>query len=147
MMMEPSSQQINSGQSCVRSNGIKNIKSAPFHPTTNGMAERFVQIFMKAYRAALAKKKTISRKLTNFLLAYRTTPLELNGEAAAVLLVGRNLRTRLDILKPNIRKRVEEKLQDQKFQSSGDPTRELHIDQPVIARSYQVGSRSHHSSP
>ena len=52
--------------------------------------------------------------------------------------MGRNLRTRLDILNPNIRKRVEEKLQDQKLRSSRDPTRELHIGQPVIARSYRT---------
>ena len=57
VMMEPSSQQMNPRHSYVRSNGIKHIKSAPFHPTTNGMAER-------ALRAALTKKKTISRKLT-----------------------------------------------------------------------------------
>ena len=62
---------MNPGHSYVRSNGIKNIKSAPFYATTNGMAERFVQRFKKALHAALTKKKTISRKLTNFLLAYR----------------------------------------------------------------------------
>ena len=111
----------------VRSNGIKHIKSAPYHPATNGMAERFVQTFKQALRAALTKKKTISRKLTNFLLAYRATPHALNGEAPAVLLMRRNLTTRLDILKPNIRKRVEV-----------HPTHELHIGQPVVALSYQT---------
>ena len=35
----------------VRSNDIKHIKSAPFYPATNGMAERFVQRFKKALRA------------------------------------------------------------------------------------------------
>jgi len=29
----------------MRSNGIKHIKSAPYHPATNGLAERFVQTF------------------------------------------------------------------------------------------------------
>ena len=33
---------------------------------------------------------------------------------------------------------MEEKLQDQKLRSSCDPTRELHIDQPVTARSYRT---------
>ena len=85
----------------VRSNGIKHIKSAPHHLATNGTAERFVRTFKQALRAALTKEKTISRMLTNFLLAYRTTPHAPDGEAQAVLLMGRNLRTRLDILKPN----------------------------------------------
>ena len=87
----------------VRSKGMKHMKSAPYHPNTNGMTERFVQTLKQALRAALSKKKTISRKLTNFLLACRTTPHALNGEAPVVLLMGRNLRTRLNILKLNIR--------------------------------------------
>ena len=92
----------------MRSNGIRHIKSAPYHPArngwVNGMAERFVQIFKQALRAALAEKKSISWKLANFLLAYRSTPHALTGETPAVLLMGRNIRTRLDILKPNLRK-------------------------------------------
>ena len=35
----------------VRSKGMKHKKSAPYHPNTNGMAERFVQIFKQALRA------------------------------------------------------------------------------------------------
>ena len=133
-MMEPSRRQLNSRYlQIVRRNGMRHIKSVPYHPVTNGMAERFVQPLEQALRAALTKKITISRKLTNFFLAYRTTPHALNGEAPATLLMGRNLRTRLDILKPNIRKRVEEKQQDQKLRSSRDPTYELHIGQPVVA--------------
>ena len=122
----------------MRSNGIKHIRSAPYHPATNGIAERFVQTFKQALRAALTEKQTISRKLTNFLLAYRTTPHALTGESPAVLLMGRNLRTRLDILKPNIRKRVEEKQQDQELRSSRNPTRELGIGQTVMARNYRT---------
>ena len=72
-----------------------------------------VQRFKQALRAR-TKTKTTSRKLTNFLLTYRTTPLALNGEAPAVLM-GRNLRTRLDILKLNIRERVEEKQEDREL--------------------------------
>ena len=68
------------------------------------IAPRFAQTFKQVLRAALIKRKTISRKLTNFLLAYWTTPHTLDGEAPAVLVMGRNLRMRLDILKINIRK-------------------------------------------
>ena len=35
----------------VRSKGMKHMKSAPYHPNTNGMAERFVQRFKQALRA------------------------------------------------------------------------------------------------
>ena len=53
----------------MRSNGIKHIKSAPYHPATNGLAERFVQTFKQALRAAMTEKKPLSQKLANFLLA------------------------------------------------------------------------------
>ena len=88
----------------MQSNGIKHTKSALYHPATNGMAEHFVQTFKQALRAALAEKKSISWKLANFLLAYRSTPHALTGETLAVLFMGRNIRTRLDVLKPILRK-------------------------------------------
>lgn len=111
----PSLQQT---RSFMRSNGITEIRSAPYHPATNGIAEQFVQTFKKALRAVLTEKKTIFRKLTKFLLACRTIPHVLTVEAPVVLLMRRDLRTRLDILKPNIWERVEEKQQDQELQSS-----------------------------
>ena len=55
----------------MRNYGIKHIRSAPHHQAKNGSAERFVQTFKQALRAALTEKKTLSWKVTNFLLAYR----------------------------------------------------------------------------
>ena len=96
----------------LRSNSIKHIRSAPYHPATNGLAERFVQTFKQALRAALTEMKSIPWKLANFLMAYHTTPRATTGETPAMLLMGSNIRTKLDVLKPNIRKQVEDKQQD-----------------------------------
>ena len=90
-------------------NAFKHIRSAPYHPATNGLAERFVQTFKQALRAALTEKNSISWKLANFLLAYRTTPQATTREWPAMLLMGRNIRTRLDALKPDVRNSVENK--------------------------------------
>ncbi|KAJ7385502.1 hypothetical protein OS493_015073 [Desmophyllum pertusum] len=49
----------------------------------------------------------------------------MTGETPAVLLMGRNIRTKLDVLKPNIQKRMEDKQQEQELRSSHSPTREL----------------------
>ena len=113
----------------LRSNGIKHIRSAPYHPATNGLAERFVQTFKQALCAALTEKKSICWKL----MAYRTTPHATTGETPAMLLMGINIRTKLNVLKPNIRKRVEDKQQDQELWSSHSPTRELDVGQTVVA--------------
>ena len=119
----------------MRSNGIRHIKLAPYHPATNAMT------FKQALRAALAEKKSISWKLANFLLAYRSTPHALTGKTPAVLLTGRNIRTRLDILKPNLRKRVEDKQQDQELRSIHSPARKLELGQAVVARNYRAGNK------
>ena len=58
-----------------------------------------------------------------------------------MLLMGINIRTRLDLLKPNIRKRVEEKEQDQELRSSHSPTRKLNVGQAVVARDYRGGNK------
>jgi transposase InsO family protein len=34
----------------TKQNGIKHYKSAPFHPATNGLVERFVQTFKNSMR-------------------------------------------------------------------------------------------------
>lgn len=86
----------------MRSNGIKHIRLAPYDPATNAIAEQFVQTFKQALCVVLTEKKTIFRKLTKFLLACRAIPHVLTVEAPAVLLMGRDLRTRFDILKPTI---------------------------------------------
>nr|XP_024658736.1 uncharacterized protein K02A2.6-like [Maylandia zebra] len=36
----------------LKANGVKHIRSAPYHPATNGLAERFVQTFKHALKAS-----------------------------------------------------------------------------------------------
>ena len=79
--------------------------------------------------------------MANFLLAYRTTPQTTTGKTPVILLIGRNIRTRLDVLKPNIKKRLEEKQQDQQLRSSHSPTRKLDVGQTVVARDYRGVNR------
>ena len=87
----------------MRSNGIRHIKLAPYHPATNAMT------FKQALRAALAEKKSISWKLANVLLAYRCLDTCLDWRDTSRASHGENIRTRF-ILKPNLRKRVEDKI-------------------------------------
>ena len=94
-------------------NGIRRILVAPYHPSSNGEAERFVQTFKAAMRKADPKKIQLS--LTQFLLRYRTTPHPATGKTPAELIFGRQIRTRLDLLHPSqkeacLKARKEEKL-------------------------------------
>ena len=58
-----------------------------------------------------------------------------------MLLMGRNIRTRLDALKPNIQKRVEDKQQDLELSLSNRHRRKLDVGQDVVARDYGGGNR------
>ena len=63
----------------LKSNGIQHYKSAPYHPATNGEAERYVQTFKQAMRAAKGDPGTLSIKLMRFLFSYQTTPIATTG--------------------------------------------------------------------
>jgi len=64
---------------CMKVNGVKHIKVAPYHPSTNGEAERFVQTFKQAMRAAKNDGGVLQYKLAQFLLTYHSTPLSTTG--------------------------------------------------------------------
>ena len=77
--------------------GIKHLTGAPYHPATNGAAERMVQSF----KQSLKKSKLPPRPaLQEFLMQYRRTPLN-TGFSPSQLLNGRQLRTKIDALLPS----------------------------------------------
>ena len=78
---------------CQR-NGIKHITSAPFHPSTNGLAERAVQTVKRGILKL--KDGSLTDKLSRFLFSYRNTPLQLTGSTPAELFLGRRVKSALD---------------------------------------------------
>ena len=71
-----------------------------------------------------------------FLLAYRNTPHSTTGEAQSQLFLGRRLRTRLDLLKPDLRLKIGNCQIDQTVSKGSAVAREFPIRQIVIARNY-----------
>jgi transposase InsO family protein len=63
----------------MKSNGVKYITSAPYHPATNGLAERSVQTFKQALRSMEESSKAIE-ELAKFLITCRNTPHSTTGE-------------------------------------------------------------------
>ncbi len=58
----------------MKSNGVKHIRTALYHPSSNGQAERFVQTFERAMKAGERDEPSLSARLSQFLLTYRSTP-------------------------------------------------------------------------
>ena len=96
----------------LQKNGIKHITSAPYHPATNGLAERAVQIVKRGLKKV--KEGTIRARIAKVLYSYRITPQTTTGMSPAELLLGRRPKSRLDLLKPNMAVQVESKQQKQK---------------------------------
>ena len=122
----------------LRRNGIAHIRTAPYHPATNGLAERFVQTFKSALKASDASLPLLSR-LQNFLLIYRNTPHATTQVSPAQLLMRRPLRTRLDLLRPDTRAVVQQKQIAQAGSKPFHPARDIPLDATVMVRDYRSG--------
>ena len=94
----------------LKRNGIRHKTSPPYHPATNGLAERAVQTVKRGVKKM--KSGTLSDKIARFLFAYRNTPHSTTGTTPAELLMGHKLRSPLDLLKPDLHIRVEEKARE-----------------------------------
>ncbi|KFD45214.1 hypothetical protein M513_13909 [Trichuris suis] len=82
----------------VKSNCIQHLTTAPFHPASNGQAERLVQSTKEALRKESAKEWNV--RLARLLLAQHSTPSSATGKSPAELLLNRRLVTLLDKLRP-----------------------------------------------
>ena len=125
--------------SFMKRNGIKHIRSAPYHPSTNGTAKRFVQT-KKAMKALRNSSLTQTHRLYNFLLTYRTTPHDTTNEPPCQLFMGRMLRTRWTLLKPDLEQTVVTKQANQKdnHDKHAKP-RELCVGDTVMANNPKPG--------
>ncbi|CAM5149575.1 unnamed protein product [Natator depressus] len=100
-------------QNFMKANGIHHITSSPYHPSTSGLAERFVQTMKQALKSARGQL-SIQKRLDTFLLSYRNKPHATSKAYPAFLMMGRQLRTCFDLLKPSKpRQIVQHQQQDQ----------------------------------
>ena len=95
----------------MRMNSIRHITVAPYHPSSNGLAENFV----KTFKNSMSKSKggEIQEKIDKFLFRYRITPHSTTGKSPTELLLKRKVRTVFDLLSPDeITRNVVQKRQE-----------------------------------
>nr|XP_006813698.1 PREDICTED: uncharacterized protein K02A2.6-like [Saccoglossus kowalevskii] len=90
-------------RSFCKTNGIKHITTAPYHPASNGLAERAVQTVKGGLRKSSG---CLESRLYRFLARYRITPQTTTGQIPAALLMHRHPRSRLDLVQPSLQTRV-----------------------------------------
>ncbi|XP_053548920.1 uncharacterized protein K02A2.6-like [Bombina bombina] len=87
-------------QNFLHTNGIHHHRTAPYHPATNGQAERFVQTFKRALKALKAEKQVNTKNILQFLqhflvdgvqddsqshMALKETAVDLQGAVCSIL--------------------------------------------------------------
>uniref|UniRef100_A0A5S6QTQ4 RNA-directed DNA polymerase n=1 Tax=Trichuris muris TaxID=70415 RepID=A0A5S6QTQ4_TRIMR len=112
-------------------NNVTHIKTAPYHPKSNGLAERAVRLFKDRLRASSDSVADVEQKLQRFLFSYRNSLHATTGRTPAELQLGRRLRTKLDLLKPALDFHIDKRL----FKQA-----EYH-DRSSRSRSFNVGDR------
>ncbi|UYV75453.1 K02A2.6-like [Cordylochernes scorpioides] len=80
-------------------NGIRHLRTAPFHPNSNGLAERAVQTIKTGLKKV--QQGSISQRLTEILLGYRRAPVASIGKSLSEMKFGHNIRSHLDLILPN----------------------------------------------
>ena len=124
----------------LKANGVRHIRCAPYHPASNGLVERFVRTFKQALKARASSGLPLQHCLASFLFGYRTTPHTTTGRSPSVLFLGRELRTRLDLLRPNCEDHVvsQQSNQVQHHDQHAKP-QQFQVGQQVMVRNYRSG--------
>ncbi len=84
----------------VKTQGIKHIKTSVYHPQANGAIERFNRVLKECLQAAEVAHKPWKSAVLTMLKSYRATPHATTGETPFLLLRGRPMRTKLNVLLP-----------------------------------------------
>ncbi|GFY51045.1 uncharacterized protein K02A2.6 [Trichonephila inaurata madagascariensis] len=90
--------------------------SAPFKPSNNGQAERYVVTSKHSLRAVKKFEGTIQQKLSTFLLQYRKAHNLTTILSPAILFLKREIRTRIDLLLPGMKTKIQYKLRKDNFE-------------------------------
>ena len=84
----------------LESNGIKHVRTAPFHPSSNGQIEKMVQTYKKSFLKGMQENEDISKAMARFLISQHNTPIHSERMSPAELMMNRRLRTCLDTFHP-----------------------------------------------
>lgn len=89
-------------------NFITHTITSPYRPAGNGAAENAVKTVKRAMKKAVHDGINVDLAVAKFLFHYRNCEHATTGVAPAVAMLGRRLRCRLDVLKPNAERASEE---------------------------------------
>lgn len=95
---------------------MKHILNAPYHPASNGLAERHLQTLKCALKANDKEGKIIQHGLAEILFDYRVIPHAATNVSPSELLQERKLWTRFSLMIPCINSQMTSKQAEQETQ-------------------------------
>ncbi|CAB3256144.1 unnamed protein product [Arctia plantaginis] len=120
----------------LENNGIKHTLVPPYHPSSNGAAENAVRTIKRVLKKAELEREDINKALNRFLFMYRNTEQGTTGCEPAVALLGRRLRGRLDLLRPDAAERVRARQLTEEQRARNVPLRVVEQNGPILMRNY-----------
>ena len=116
-------------------NGVRHVQTAPYHPSSNGLAERAVQ----TVKTGIIKMSgDLEVRLQKLLMRYRLTPQATTGCAPSELMLKRRIRSKLDQIRPDINRKVRAKQAKMK-ESHTSKERNLGPDESVLVKNFGPG--------
>lgn len=110
--------------------GIRHITTTPFHPASNGLAERFVRTFKTSVQKNIDDNMCVQDAVLKFISTYRFMP-NCEGKSPAELLHNRPVRTIWTQLFDSTNQKFQKSTRYNKFQ----------INDPVYVRNYGKGKK------
>ncbi|XP_054283452.1 uncharacterized protein K02A2.6-like [Macrosteles quadrilineatus] len=108
-------------QNYLKENGICHRTCAPFHPSSNGQAERFVQTVKKGLNSMVGERGDIQTKIDALVTQLRKAPSSTTGMSAYKMMFGRDIRTKLNVM--------------------SDKTEWFRVEQRKMGRQFSVGQK------
>ena len=123
----------------MRKNGIRHVRVSPYHPSSNGMAERAVKTLKEGLKKC-GNTESLQCRISRILFHYRITPHSTTGVPPAELLFGRRIRSHLDQVKPDLTNQVTLKQTLQKkYHDCGTKSRSFQIGDAVLVKNQTSG--------
>ena len=124
----------------LKNNGIRHLCSAPYHPSTNGLAERAVQVLKRGLKKITGG--TVETRVSRLLAAYRVTPHSTTGISPAGLMFNRKIRTRFELAKPSVEHHVRSRQEQQKLYHDHNSSRpDFAVGDSVNVKNFGQGSK------
>lgn len=121
----------------LKENCVRHVRTAPYHPASNGAAENAVRTFKDKFKL-LCKEMPRQEAIIRYLFVYRTTPHCTTNCIPAELQTGRRLRTRLSALDGDTRYRVQLNQNKQKLYFKDNRQAVFGENDLVIAKDYST---------